>query len=54
MNLLGLEVFVHPAQKKAVDSAPTDAQSSGATDMVDEKTADWPQLVSLTTSDVRH
>lgn len=50
LNLLGLEVFVHPAQKKAVDSAPTDVQSSGATDVGDEKTAKWPQLVLLTRS----
>ena len=48
MNILGLDVFIHPTQKGTVISAPPGVQSSGVTGAVDESVADWPQLTLLT------
>ena len=48
LNLLGLEVFIHPTQKGTVISAPPGAQSSDSADAVDGSAADWPQLTLLT------
>jgi hypothetical protein len=53
LNLLGLEVFVPPTEKKAVHSAPTDVQPPGTTDAVDGSAADWPQLTLLTRDRIR-
>jgi hypothetical protein len=50
MNLLGLELFVHPVQKETVIVAPTDVPSSDVDDGVDGLSADWPQLTLLTRS----
>ena len=48
LNLLGLEVFIHPTQKRTVMFAPPDVQHSDVTDALDGSAADWPQLTLLT------
>ena len=48
MNILGLDVFIHPTQKGIVISAPPGMQSSGITGAVDGSVVDWPQLTLLT------
>ena len=51
LNLLDLEVFIHPIQSKqqmTVVSPPSDVQSSITTDDVDGSTAKWPRLTLLT------
>lgn len=53
MNILGLDVFVYPAQKGTVISAPTDVQPSGVADGVNVCAADWPQLTLLTRNRIK-
>ena len=48
MNILGLDVFIHPTQKGTVISTPPGVQSSGVTGAVDESVVGWPQLTLLT------
>lgn len=53
LNILGLNVFIHPTQKGTVISPPADVQPSGIADGVDGPAADWPQLTLLTRNRIR-
>lgn len=48
LNILGLEVFIHPQQRRTVISSRTDLESSDLGKSAEEPLIRWPQLTLLT------
>jgi hypothetical protein len=48
LDILGLEVFIHPAHKRKVICTQTDLEAGDSADSVDESLTCWPQLTLLT------